>query len=195
MGGETRRAPSETSIAFQKAPVCVCMCIRVYALYATEIPRNTKLQGLHSLLADWCDLFFLHTKFFEQTEFLSSFTTSVCFKHLGARSRAESRSDTLSNSHCFQPLMFHHCYEAVQLTAPVLWSHASGISHTASDEYASRRPAMSVGFNMLALQMCNCLTRLPAALLESVRLSKSRDRIYQYIRNYVTVKMQYQFSI
>lgn len=102
--------------------------------------------------------------------------TSACFKHLGARSRTESRSDTLSNSHHFQPLMFHHCYEAVQLTAPVLWSHASGISHTASDEYASRRPAMSVGFNMLALQMCYCLTRLPAALLESIRLSKSMDK-------------------
>ncbi|GAA6092787.1 hypothetical protein Q7C36_003294 [Tachysurus vachellii] len=38
----------------------------------------------------------------------------------GARNRTEARSDVLSNSHCFQPLMFQHCYEAVQLTAPVL---------------------------------------------------------------------------
>lgn len=119
IGGEAHIAPGETNIMFQKAPVCMylstCACIR-----ATEIPRNTKLQGLHSLLTDWCDLLFSTQSSLSKLSFCPPHMPSVCFKHLGARSRTESRSDTLSNSHCFQPLMFHHCYEAVQLTAPVL---------------------------------------------------------------------------
>ncbi|KAL7888317.1 hypothetical protein AOLI_G00032910 [Acnodon oligacanthus] len=96
--------------------LCVCTCVSTVGVCGAE-GGHQYVFLLCSLLTVWCDLFYFHTAFCEQTVLLSS---SVCSEHTAARLGSGAGSDTPAKSLRFQPLMFQHCYEAERLTAPVL---------------------------------------------------------------------------
>ncbi len=125
---------------------------------------------LHSLLTVRCDLSPKVWKYISTSVFLSKtfpvflHMAYTCFKHMATWHRSEVNSEVVSKpllqwSFWFPALMFQHSSGAAGQTAPVLWSHAWGISQTQTKRACKRlhtRASPLAGYDVIDVETCIC---------------------------------------